>query len=162
MNQAPAHVGPRELRDEHLLPFEAAIREAALAAVMPAYCDVDGVPCHASGDLLDGIVRREWGFDGLVVSDYMGIAMVHTAHRLTRDLGDAAGLALAAGVDAELPRIDAYGEPLREALADGRVDLAALDTAVANVLRMKLRLGLFERPVRWCARAGDPAEPGGG
>jgi beta-glucosidase len=146
MNQAPAHVGPRELRDEHLLPFEAAVRETALAAVMPAYCDVDGVPCHASRDLLDGIVRREWGFDGLVVSDYMGIAMVHTAHRLTADLGDTAGLALTAGVDAELPRIDAYGEPLRAALADGRVELAALDAAVANVLRMKVRLGLFERP----------------
>jgi beta-glucosidase len=146
MNQAPAHVGTRELRDEHLLPFEAAIRETALAAVMPAYCDVDGVPCHASPDLLDRIVRREWGFDGLVVSDYMGIAMVHSAHRLTAELGDAAGLALTAGVDAELPRIDAYGEPLRAALADGRVPLAALDAAVANVLRMKLRLGLFERP----------------
>ena len=146
MNQAPAHVGPRELRDEHLLPFEAAVRATGLAAVMPAYCEVDGVPCHASRDLLDRIVRREWGFDGLVVSDYMGIAMVHSAHRLTGELGDAAGLALTAGVDTELPRIDAYGEPLRTALHDGRVDAAALDVAVANVLRLKLRLGLFEQP----------------
>ena len=85
---APAHVGQRELRDEQLFPFEAAVRRSGIASVMPAYCDVDGVPCHASTELLDAILRDEWGFDGIVASDYMGIEMLATAHRLTGDLGD--------------------------------------------------------------------------
>ena len=83
MNQAPAHVGPRELRDEQLFPFEAAVRDAGLASMMPAYCDVDGVPCHASHELLTTILRDEWGFDGIVASDYIGVEMLRTAHRLT-------------------------------------------------------------------------------
>ena len=78
LNQAPAHIGPRELRDAHLFPFEAAVREAGLASVMPAYCDVDGVPCHASRELLTTILRDRWGFDGIVVSDYMGVEMLST------------------------------------------------------------------------------------
>ena len=146
LNQAPAHIGPRELRDEQLFPFEAAVRSAGIASIMPAYCDLDGVPCHASTELLDGILRGEWGFDGIVASDYIGVEMIATAHRLTADLGEAATLALAAGVDVELPRTAAYGGPLEAAIADGRVDDVLLDTTVARVLRMKFRLGLFDRP----------------
>ena len=146
MNQAPAHVGSRELRDEQLFPFEAAVRDAGLASMMPAYCDVDGVPCHASHELLTAILRDEWGFDGIVASDYIGITMLRTAHRLTGDSGTAAAMALAAGVDLELPRIAEYGAPLRAALADGRVEEDLLDQVVARILRMKFRLGLFERP----------------
>jgi beta-glucosidase len=146
LNQAPAHIGPRELRDEQLFPFEAAVRWAGIASVMPAYCDVDGVPCHASTELLGGILRGEWGFDGIVASDYIGVEMIATAHQLTDDLGEAARLALAAGVDAELPRTAAYGAPLSAGIADGRIDDGLLDAAVARVLRMKFRLGLFDRP----------------
>jgi beta-glucosidase len=145
-NQASAHVGPRELRDEQLVPFEAAVRHAGIASVMPAYCEVDGVPCHASPELLTTILRDEWGFDGIIASDYMGVEMLSTAHRLTGELGDAGRLALAAGVDAELPRTVAYGAPLAAGLEDGTVDEALLDAAVGRVLRMKLRLGLFDRP----------------
>jgi beta-glucosidase len=145
-NQAPAHVGTRELRNEQLVPFEAAIRQAGIASVMPAYCEVDGVPCHASHELLTRILREEWAFDGIVASDYMGVEMIATAHRLTPNLGEAARLALSAGVDAELPRTVAFGSPLADALADGSVDEALLDAAVERVLRIKLRLGLFDRP----------------
>jgi beta-glucosidase len=145
-NQAPAHLGPRELRDEQLVPFEAAVRHAGIASVMPAYCDVDGVPCHASRELLTTILRDEWGFDGIIASDYMGVEMLTTAHRLTGDLGEAARLALVAGVDAELPRTVAFGSPLADALDAGALDESLLDPVVARVLRLKLRLGLFERP----------------
>jgi beta-glucosidase len=146
MNQAPVHAGRRELEDEQLAPFEAAVREGRIASIMPAYCDVDGVPCHASAELLDDVLRRRWGFDGIVASDYMAVEMLSTAHRLTGDLGVAAGMALRAGVDAELPSTSAYGAPLLSALADGRVRETDVDAAVERVLRLKLRLGLFERP----------------
>ena len=146
MNQAPAHIGERELRDEQLFPFEAAVRRSRIASVMPAYCDVDGVPCHASTALLTGILREEWGFDGIVASDYIGVEMISTAHKLTSDLAEAARLALVAGVDAELPRTVVFGSPLETALADGRISDAALDANVARVLRLKFRLGLFDQP----------------
>jgi beta-glucosidase len=146
LNQAPAHLGPREMRDEQLFPFEAAVRDAGIASVMPAYCDVDGVPCHVSHELLTAILRDEWGFDGIVASDYIGLQMVSTQHRLTGDPAVVAALALHAGVDVELPGTVVYGEPLRRALADGLVDEALVDAAVERTLRMKFRLGLFEHP----------------
>jgi beta-glucosidase len=146
LNQAPAHIGPRETRDEQLFPFEAAVRDAGLTSVMPAYCDVDGVPCHASVELLTTILRGEWGFDGIVVADYTGIEMLSTLHRLTGDLATAATLGLTAGVDVELPSAVTYREPLERALADGRVDERFVDQSVSRVLRLKFQLGLFERP----------------
>jgi beta-glucosidase len=146
LNQAPVHVGPRELREEQLLPFETVVRDAAIAGVMPAYCDVDGVPCHASRELLTAILRDEWGFDGVVASDYTAVQMLVGEHKLTPDLGTAAAMALAAGMDSELPTTAAYGEPLRQAIEDGRVDIAHIDLAVERLLRLKFRLGLFERP----------------
>ena len=146
LNQAPVHVGPRELRDEQLLPFEAAIRATGLASVMPAYCDVDGVPCHVSHELLTTILRGEWGFDGVVASDYTAVQMLVGEHRLTGDLGTAAAMALRAGMDNELPTTAGFGGPLRAAIADGRLDIGVVDVAVERTLRLKFRLGLFERP----------------
>jgi beta-glucosidase len=145
-NTAPAHMGPREMRDEQLFPFEAAVRDAGVASVMPAYCDVDGVPCHVSHELLTGILRDEWGFDGIVASDYTAIQMVSTLHKMNDDLAATATLAIRAGVDSELPSTVVYGEPLLRALADGRVDETLLDRTVARTLAMKFRLGIFERP----------------
>jgi len=146
LNMAPAHLGTRQLRDEQLFPFEVAVRQSRIGSVMPAYCDVDGVPCHASAELLTTILRDEWGFDGVVASDYTGIAMLATHHRMTADDSTAASLAMAAGVDLELPRTDLFGGPLLEALEDGRIDERHVDRAVATILRMKFRLGLFEAP----------------
>ncbi len=147
LNQAPVHLGTREMLDEQLFPFEAAVRDAGAASIMPAYCDVDGVPCHAHEELLSTILRGRWGFDGIVASDYTAIGMLSTHHRLTGSLGTAAALALRAGVDADLPNSAAYGQPLLEALADGRIGMDVLDAAVGRTLRVKFRLGLFERPM---------------
>ena len=158
LNQGPVHVGWRELRDEHLLPFEAAVREAGLGSVMPAYCDVDGMPCHASAELLVDVLRGEWGFDGMVASDYMGIEQLADQHRVTADMAGAAAMALAAGVDIELPSGVAYCQPLIEAIEDGRVDCALVDRSVARILAAKLRLGLFERPYREEASAEELRE----
>jgi beta-glucosidase len=146
LNRAPAHIGPRELRDVFLFPFEAAVRGAGLRSMMHAYEDVDGVPCVGSRKLFTDLLRDEWGFDGIVVSDYAGIDELATSHAVVGDLSAAAARSLEAGIDVELPSTAAYGEPLAQALAAGRVDPALVDRSVARVLRVKFELGLFEQP----------------
>ena len=104
MNRAPAHIGPRELRDVYLWPFEAAVREAGMRSMMHAYEDVDGVPCVASRELFTTTLRDEWGFDGIVVSDYAGIDELVESHAIVGDLGAAAALALRPGSTSSCPR----------------------------------------------------------
>ena len=146
MNWAPAHIPPRELREVYLHPFEAVVREAGIASLMNAYHELDGVPCGASSELLDDLLRKEWGFEGTVVSDYFSVDQLHSYHRLARDQSEAAVMALEAGIDVELPATDAYGVPLSAALDAGRLDEAVVDTAVRRILRQKFDLGLFEDP----------------
>ena len=156
LNQAPAHVGPRELRDEQLFPFEAAVRHAGIASVMPAYCDVDGVPCHASPELLTTILRGEWGFDGIVASDYMGVEMIATAHRLTARPrrggapGARRGRRRGAAADRRLRR-----RRSRTRSRTGGSTRRCSTRRSARVLRMKFRLGLFDRPYVEVAHRGD-------
>jgi beta-glucosidase len=145
LNWAPVHVGARDMREVFLLPFEAAVKEAGLATVMNAYHELDGVPCGASRELLTGILRGEWGFDGLVVSDYNTVPMLVDYHHVAAGKLAAAVMALEAGLDLELPGTDCYGEPLLEAVQTGRVDMATVDEAVRRMLRAKFRLGLFEQ-----------------
>jgi beta-glucosidase len=146
LNWAPAHIGRRELLDVFVTPFVAAIREAGLGSIMNAYHEIDGVPCGASPELFEGLLRGDFGFDGVVVTDYATIPMLLHYHHLTDDKAEAARLALEAGLDVELPDGNHYREPLRQALADGRVDERLVDRSAARVLRMKFRLGLFEDP----------------
>jgi len=146
LNHAPSHIGPRELEDAFLFPFEAAVRDAGLGSMMHAYDDVDGMPCVASRSLLTETLREWWGFDGIVVSDYSGIDELLTSHAMTTDPSAAAALALEAGVDVELPTTQFYGSPLAGAVAAGKVQMATVDLAVGRVLRAKFELGLFEKP----------------
>jgi beta-glucosidase len=146
LNWAPAHIGPGELREVYLHPFEAAVRTATLQSIMNAYNELDGLPVGADESLLTTILRGDWGFDGFVVSDYFAVRQLSEYHRIAGDASQAAIMALTAGIDAELPGTDCYGEPLLEAYEAGRLTSAALDAAVARVLRAKFALGLFERP----------------
>nr|WP_246221549.1 glycoside hydrolase family 3 N-terminal domain-containing protein [Phytoactinopolyspora mesophila] len=146
MNWAPAHLPPRLLREVYLYPFEVAVREGGLESVMAGYHEVDGIPCHANHALVTSVLREEWGFGGTVVSDYFAVEQLYSYHQLAVSNEDAAGLALDAGIDVELPATDAYGEPLANALDAGRVKIDRLDHAVARVLRHKFDLGLFEDP----------------
>jgi beta-glucosidase len=146
LNWAPAHITPRELREVYLAPFEAAVHAARLASIMPAYHEIDGEPCSSSRRLMTEILRNEWGFDGLVVSDYMAIDQLRACHRLARDKAHAARLALEAGMDLELPSVDAYGPALVEAIHTGDIPLEWVDRSVRRVLRLKFAFGLFERP----------------
>jgi beta-glucosidase len=144
VNTAPALVPERLLRAELLVPFEAAVKAGA-HTVMPSYNEVDGVPAHANRWLLGDVLRREWGFSGLVVSDYFGVEQMQTRHHVAADKADAAAQALDAGVDLELP--DPYGfSELVGLVKSGRMAESAIDRPAARMLRAKFLAGLFENP----------------
>jgi beta-glucosidase len=143
-NFAPVHAGPRELEDVLLLPFEMAVLDGGVRSVMHSYAEIDGVPVAADERLLTGVLRERWGFDGTVVADYYGIAFLHLLHGVAHDLSDAAGQALAAGIDIELPTGDAYLAPLADAVRSGAVDPALVDRAVSRALTQKAELGLLD------------------
>ncbi|MFD1828188.1 beta-glucosidase [Streptomyces desertarenae] len=143
-NHAPVSIGPRELADVILPPFEMALREGGARSVMHAYNDLDGVPAAASPDLLTGLLREEWGFTGTVVADYFGISFLERNHRVADSPARAGALALEAGVDVELPSVRCYGEPLLKAVRSGEVPEELVDRAVLRVLRQKCELGLLD------------------
>ncbi len=146
LNCAPVHVGSRYFREVFLYPFEKAVKEAGALSVMNAYHEIDGIPCAASKELLTNILRNEWGFDGVVVSDYFAIAQLMTYHHVASTSGEAAAMALEAGLDIELPFTNCYGEPLLQAVKDGAVPVSLLDLSVSRVLDFKFRLGIFDNP----------------
>lgn len=138
-NSAESELGPRELHEIHLPAARAGVRAGA-AAVMAAYNEVDGLPCAGNRALLTELLRGRWGFEGLVMAD--GLAVDRLA-RITGDKVSAGALALGAGVDLSL--WDEGFTHLEEAVERGLVAEEVLDTAVARVLRLKFRLGLFDR-----------------
>ncbi|MEU3839398.1 glycoside hydrolase family 3 N-terminal domain-containing protein [Streptomyces sp. NPDC028635] len=143
-NLAPVGMGPRERADIVLPPFEMAVTEGAAGSVMHAYTDTDGMPSAADEDLLTGLLRDTWGFDGTVVADYFGIGFLKILHGVADDWSEAAGTALRAGVDVELPTVKTFGEPLLEAVSAGRVPESLIDRALRRVLTQKARLGLLD------------------
>jgi beta-xylosidase len=142
-NLAPVSVGPREVADVLLPPFEMALRSGA-RSVMNAYTALDGVPTAADRGLLTDLLRDRLGFTGTVVADYFSVAFLRSLHNVAADSGDAAALALRAGVDVELPTMDCYGDPLLTALAEGRVAEDLIDRAATRVLLQKCELGLLD------------------
>jgi beta-glucosidase len=138
-NHAPVSVGPRELRDVLLPPFEKAIRAAGVASVMNSYTETDGVPAASDPELFTRLLRDELGFTGTVVSDYWAIAFLVSMHRIVGDTTAAAALSLSAGIDVELPHTIGYDERLLENVSIDLVDRAAL-----RVLEQKARLGLLD------------------
>jgi len=144
-NHAPVSIGPREFADVILPPFEMAIRIGGARSVMPTYIDRDGVPASADPNLLTALLRDELGFDGVVVSDYFAVSFLQLQHQLAADPGGAAALAIAAGLDVELPSTRCFGDPLLAAVTAGDVPEELIDRAAARVLRQKLELGLLDR-----------------
>ncbi|PPI10538.1 glycosyl hydrolase [Rathayibacter sp. AY1D2] len=143
-NHAPVHAGPREIADVLLPPFEMAIRDGGARSVMNSYAEIDGDPVGATPAYLTGVLRERWGFDGVVVADYFSVAFLHLMHAVAADLGEAAELALAAGIDVELPAGDAFLAPLAARIRAGEADEALVDRAVLRVLAQKERLGLLD------------------
>ncbi len=144
-NVGPANISERVLREVFFPPFERAVREGGAVSVMASYNEIDGVPSHANGWLLNDVLRGEWGFDGYVVSDYFAIRELMARHGVADSLAAAAGQALAAGVDIELPNPEAF-PTLVASVRAGDVSEELVDRAVARGLRLKFLAGLFENP----------------
>ncbi|MBB5894823.1 glycoside hydrolase family 3 N-terminal domain-containing protein [Kutzneria kofuensis] len=142
-NFGPVSIGSRELADVLLPPFEMALRAGA-RSVMNAYTDNDGIPVAADESLLTGRLRESYGFTGTVVADYFAVSFLQTLHGVVDTPAEAAGLALRAGIDVELPTVNCYGAPLLAAVDAGEVDLELIDRAVSRVLTQKWQLGLLD------------------
>ena len=144
-NTAPGNYSERIIRENFLVPFQAAIRQAHAGSVMASYNEIDGVPSHINHWLLDKVLRQEWGFRGYVTSDGNGLQMLSEIHHIAANNADAARMALAAGVDYDLSDGSVYRTLVWQVKA-GTVSEAMVDRAVARVLATKFRLGLFDNP----------------
>lgn len=142
-NHAPVSMGPRELEDVMLPPFEMAVREGHVHSVMNSYADIDGIPAIASKHLLTDVLRQRWGFQGVTVSDYWSIRFLENMHRTASNSREAGAVAFNAGMDVELPETTCY-HYLAQAVREGLVSSDTLDAAVRRVLLQKLRHGLLD------------------
>ena len=153
LTHAPVHLGRRQLREIFAEPFAAAIRDADLACVMSAPNTIDGMPASASHSLLTELLREDLGFDGLVVSDDQALGLLVSQHGVAANAADAAVRALAAGMDVELPSSECFAQPLAQCVSNDDIDMKLVNRAVRRVLRLKIKLGLFEEPMVDAARA---------
>jgi beta-glucosidase len=140
---AATYIPENELRNVYLTPFKAAV-DAGVATFMTSFSDVNGVPATGNDFLLRQVLRDEWGYGGFVVSDWDSIRQMQV-HGLTENDRESAYAAVAAGVDMEMQG-DAYINHLEPLLNDGTIDIARIDVAAGNILRLKFELGLFENP----------------
>jgi len=143
INVAPVFFGERHLREVFLYPFREAVEKAHALSVMASYNEVDGIPSHVNAWMLRDVLRGEWGFRGVIVSDWFAIRQLITKHHVAADEAEAARRALAATVDIELPDYDVY-PVLLEQVRRGVVPEAAIDAAVRRLLWAKFAVGLFD------------------
>jgi beta-glucosidase len=143
INQAPANYSLRTLREMHMEPFRLCIKQARPAGIMASYVDIDGLPSHANKWLLKDVLRNEWKYKGLVVSDWWGIDQLWNKHKIAFNEEDGALKAFNAGVTIDLPFGNNYAHLVR-LVKEGEIKMATLDSAVAFILELKFRMGLFE------------------
>lgn len=147
-NAAPVFIGEREARNTFLYPFEKAVREGKAKGIMAAYHELDGIPCVFNDWLLTDLLRKEWGFDGFVLSDLGAIRMGLDVHKAARDTVDAMAKTLKAGMNMQFYDFDHNGfhKAVKEAVSSGQLTEKELDNAVRDILRVKFLLGLFDNP----------------
>jgi len=131
------------IREYFLKPFETVVKDGQVQAVMASYNEIDGIPSHSNKHLLEDILRGEWGFRGVLVSDYFGITELRTLHHVVASNEDAAKMALESGVDIELPCQAAFSS-LIDQVKQGRISEAYINRAVEHILRAKFLTGLFD------------------
>ncbi|MEL6820958.1 MAG: glycoside hydrolase family 3 N-terminal domain-containing protein, partial [Calditrichota bacterium] len=148
INTASVRVGEREARESFLYVFETAIRKGNAHGVMAAYHDWDGIPAAADPFLLNELLRGEWGFEGMVLSDLGAVSRLTNIHFTVQTPKEAIAASLKAGLDMQFYDFphDIFQQSIVEAVDDGTLTMAELDRAVASVLRVKFKLGLFENP----------------
>ena len=147
-------ITPQALWDVYLPPFHAAV-EAGAWSVMAGFNEIAGTPMHASDRLIDGVLREQWGWNGLLVSDWTGILEL-LAHGVAADSAEAGRRALNAGVDMDMVS-EIYLHSLAPLVRDGRVPMSRVDDAVRRVLMAKYALGLFADPYRYADVAREKA-----
>jgi len=147
-NTGPVYIGEREARSTHLYVFEKAVTEGKAHGIMAAYHDIDGIPCVSNPWLLTDLLRKEWGFDGMVVTDLGAIRRLLEPHYTAENPKDAISQAINAGVDMQFYDFphSVFQKSVVEAAKDGTIPKEKLDRAVAAVLRVKFELGLFDNP----------------
>jgi beta-glucosidase len=147
-NTAPVFIGEREARSTHLYVFEKAVREGHARGVMAAYHDIDGVPCISNHWLLTEVLRDEWGFDGMVVTDLGAIRRLLKPHYTAADPKEATAQAVNAGLDMQFYDFpyDVFQQAVVDGVKDGSISQQSLDRAVSAILRIKFELGLFDNP----------------
>jgi len=148
-NTSPVHIGERELRTIMLKSFEPAIRQGHAMGVMAAYHEIDGIPMTDDPYIFKEILRREWGFQGFVLSDLGAIKRLYTVHHVAATPQDAVCMAIRSGVDMQFYDFphDVFQKALIDCVHDGALPESDVDRAVRSVLRVKFMLGLFDRPL---------------
>lgn len=146
INTAHMEIGPRNIREVHGKPFQAAISKAGLPTVMPCYNASENGPVSSSKEMLTTILREEMGLSGIAISDYGAVANVHRRQHVCETMEEAGYKALCAGMDVELPMPVGFGAGLKQMFLDGRADMAVLDRAVKRVLTEKFKMGVFDQP----------------
>lgn len=145
-NQAPSNYSLRVVREAHLEPFRLVVKNANPAGIMASYNEIDGMPSHANKWLLKDVLRKEWNYNGVVVSDWFGIDQLWNKHLIAADVKEAALKAFNAGVTTDLP----YGinyKHLGALVKENKISIKSLDSEVARILELKFKLGLFEQPI---------------
>lgn len=144
-NVSPSNIDERTAREIFFRPFKACVQEAGAMNVMPCYNEVFGTPAHMNSFLLKDILRKEWGFKGVVVSDYYAINDISSLHKVVPTNDEAGLLAFKAGVDLETPDPSGFVH-LKKYVNEGKISMQELNAAVTRVLINKFRLGLFDHP----------------
>lgn len=146
LNMSKVLADERELREIFALPFEAAIHQAGIASVMNAYSEINGRPVAANRAILTDLLRKELGFDGVVVSDYSSLVKLITRFRIASTPQEAGIMALTAGIDVELPAPYGFVDTMIEAVRENKISEAFVDRAAGRILHLKFQLGLFDHP----------------
>jgi beta-glucosidase len=145
-NTSPVLCDERYFRENHLYPFEIAVKEAKVKSIMPSYNEWSAIPNHSNPWLLQTVLRGEWGFDGCVISDQGGIEDLYRKHLVAETPEEATCMALQSGVALEIMDVTSYYRNLANLVKNGSVSEKDLDNSVRQVLLNKFRLGLFESP----------------
>ena len=145
VNVSPSFVDERQLKEVFFPPFKACIQEAGATSVMPNYNELSGIPSHANKYLLREVLRQQWGFKGIVVSDYGAVNDLAALHKVVPTSDEAGALALESGIEIETPDVKGFAN-LGNLLKSGKIKQATLDSAVSHILRIKFLLGLFDDP----------------